>query len=44
MAAAIATAVGTSAAANSAAGAATVEVSKPTITITQLTASGASIA
>jgi len=44
MAAAIATAVGTSAAANSAAGAATVEATKPTITITQLTASGASIA
>jgi hypothetical protein len=44
LAAQIATAVGTTAQANSAAGAATVEVTKPTITITQLTASGASIA
>ena len=44
LAAQIATAVGTTAQANSAAGAATVEATKPTITITQLTASGASIA
>ena len=44
LAAQIATAVGTTAQANSAAGAATVEAALPTITITQLTASGASIA
>jgi hypothetical protein len=44
LAAQIATALGTSAPANSAAGSATVEATKPTITITQLTASGASIA
>ena len=44
LAAQIATAVGTKATANSANGAATVEATKPTITIAQLTASGASIA
>jgi len=44
LAAQLATALGTTAPASSAAGAATVEATKPTITITQLTASGASIA
>jgi len=44
LAAQLATALGTTATASSAAGAATVEATKPTITITQLTASGASIA
>ena len=44
LAAQLATALGTTATASSAAGPDTVEATKPTITITQLTASGASIA
>ena len=44
LAAQLATALGTTATASSAAGAATVEATKPTITISQLVASGASIA